>query len=1101
MSKNPLKELLKSDGREQVYYDPRQEALSPRIQTGGNYRVVVQQTPKTNSLAKFANALKGGAEVYGNVVDANQQQAVRDIQTMSDEEFDKHYNELIQGDKSTRSVFGYNKAFQQAIVERTYKEIVPTELQDIENDFEKSIQDFDSIAEYDEAVSTRIDSYMNELGERFNQNVFAQEAHNVLASGKSAKLKLTLHDKYEQKAREYISTKIQDDLNSALQGSDDTTDFQTLFTDSYNSALTRLDGDKSATNALFLKSTQQHVINQLNSQTEQGLANAEDIIEAVYDQDEFNVGGKPIFDTQEGAKIEGELRASLNNSRTNLPILIQQRAQKTLDEYYFKYFQAEGDSKKLQEVDEEFDELLAEIPQEEAMRLRLLNEGREQLKVNPALFREEAFTKFYKSIPNNPELDFSNDFVISNIGELGLEQEQIELFYKRNADDKYALTPLAYSLSSELYTMYDSEYRRLAREIFDDKTLNVDEREARVKEAQIIAKQKADKQLVNLIKQKADVQQEVIGLSDKEQAKWLNQGWTPSQIAEFELIEDEDDKAEYIKEITELNEISTDTFEREEGALKIKGGYNKKKLTKNWKESLTTQDQAFKDDQNFLDNWFALTGGGHFSATENSKIPQLIKKGKRQEALEFIWSRKEVTGFTEEELISGIVDVNTDTIAQRRLSRGTMNPDADPLDRQRKITVESILIQDRDVAGDPRKATLAEIPITLKGGMRATVEALRNDDVEAYAQIAEKYGMNAQELFNLQKKYFIDHKFISDVEMGDDEDNDLDPDPEKKTLEDNEVEAIDSDITENFGKYGLADEPTNIHEQVLDKYNLRTQRGKIFIDYKDFAKQFYTSRLPNANPEAIDRIVDAKFKLLEQRSPELLNTKNNEVRIVFKDLGDNIGGFSYRNRDLIEVSDRYKSIEALESTIMHELVHASQKNRKGTMTNLMTNERINKGDYTSPDKSYMDYLNSPSETDARLAEVARRWVLKGNEFIDPRKGTEVAEDALVDFLAHRGDDEFDGTRVQLFRMLGFPDRYIIPFNKVKDLPNKERALWLGRGYSDESRIPMERDKVGEEWEEKVRQELRKNPNLELILESIGTLVQNESTQNPNKQIT
>ena len=481
MANNPLKELLKSDGREQVSYDPSLQAISPRIQTGGNYRVVVQQTPKTNSLAKFANALKKGTETYGNVVDVTQQKAVKDIQTMSDEEFDKHYNELIQGDKSTRSVFGYNKAFQQAIVERSYKEIVPTELQEIENEFEKSIQDFDSIAEYDEAVSTRIDSYMNELGERFNQNVFAQEAHNVLASGKSAKLKLTLHEKYEQKAREYISTKIQDDLNSALVGSDDTTDFQTLFTDSYNSALTRLDGDKSATNALFLRSTQQHVINQLNSQTEQGLANAEDIIEAVYDQDEFNVGGKPIFDTQEGAKIEGELRASLNNSRTNLPVLIQQRAQKTLDEYYFKYFQAEGDSKKLQEVDEEFDELLANIPQEEAMRLRLLNEGREQLKVNPVLFREEAFTKFYKSIPNNPELDFSNDFVISNIGELGLEQEQIELFYKRNADDKYALTPLAYSLSSELYTMYDSEYRRLSREIFDDKTLNVDEREAKSK--------------------------------------------------------------------------------------------------------------------------------------------------------------------------------------------------------------------------------------------------------------------------------------------------------------------------------------------------------------------------------------------------------------------------------------------------------------------------------------------------------------------------------------------------------------------------------------------------------------------------------------------
>ena len=110
----------------------------------------------------------------------------------------------------------------------------------------------------------------------------------------------------------------------------------------------------------------------------------------------------------------------------------------------------------------------------------------------------------------------------------------------------------------------------------------------KVKEAQIIAKQRADKQLVNLIKQKADVQQEFIGLSEKERSKWENQGWSDVQIAEFELIEDEGDKEDYIKEVTELNEISTDNFERKDGAITIKGGYNKKKLTKNWKETLTT---------------------------------------------------------------------------------------------------------------------------------------------------------------------------------------------------------------------------------------------------------------------------------------------------------------------------------------------------------------------------------------------------------------------------------------------------------------------------------------------------------------------------------
>lgn len=765
MAKNPLRELLKDNNREQVSYDPGQQLISPRIQTGGNYRVVTQPTPKTNSLSKFASALKGGTKLYGDIVDVNQEKAMRDVQTMSDEEFDKHYNELIQGDKNTKSVFGYNKAFQQGLVERAYKDTVPAELNAIEQEFEANLENFNSIAEYDEAVAERIDDYMSELGGRFNDNVFAQEAHNVLASGKASKLKIGLHDKYEAKAKEFIKTKVGDDINTALTKADDETDFKTLYTDLYTASLAKLDGDKTTTNALFLESTEQHVLNQLNLQTEEGLENAKDIYEALYNNDPLMVGGKPIFETQAGAKLDGTLKASIAQSELNLPKLIEIRTNKTLDDYYFKYFQAEGDAEKLNEVDAEFDELLSGISQKESTRLRLLNEGRDNLKRNPLLFREEQFTKYFKGIPKNTELDFSNDFVLSTLSELDLGEKEQALFYKRSlATDKYELTPEAYNLSSRLMQYFDSEYRRLASDIFDDKTLNLEEKNAKMMEAQVQAKEFADRHLRTHIKDIAKTATNLTPIEETELDKFRDQGWSNSDIAEYELINDPQDRQDYVERINKEIDADQDAYERTDGVIRIKG-LTKKTKVNNFKEA-TLSGVTYKDEANFLNVWDDLNAN-EFTRKEENKIRKLIFNNKREEALEFIWERKELTGFSEQEMVSGLVDMDIYRITPKTLHRGTVDPNTglqvgvDPIERRRRVTVESIRRQDNE-NGKPRFAELSDFPITLNGGMKRTLDVLKNNEVEAYSAIAEKYGITSQQLFDLQKEYFLSHNYISE---------------------------------------------------------------------------------------------------------------------------------------------------------------------------------------------------------------------------------------------------------------------------------------------------------------------------------------------------
>tara|TARA_B000000441_G_scaffold41832_1_gene27429 strand:+ start:5268 stop:8597 length:3330 start_codon:yes stop_codon:yes gene_type:complete len=1108
MAKNPLEELLKKGGRDNPSYDPSQQALNPSVSRGGDYFVPVQETPKTNAALNFAKELSRTPEVYKQAVDMNQERAAREIAEMSDEEFNAHYNELLSQDKELQSLFGYNKAFQEKLVERTYKDVVPLELKELEKEFKGTLQNYDSIDDYDNAVNNKVNEYFDSLNSRFNGNEFASNAHNALAVGQKAKLIVNLHDAYIEETTKYIREEEIDTGSRTLEKLDGEYDALGTTLTELNIATANNLGDKKTANETTRSTVAAHLDSLIALSTTEGLENAEELFNEVFTNDEpLLVNGKDIFEGSEGQKMETEYRVKLHNARLALPQLLDAKYDKIENEYTARIIRAQGNQ---EELDAIFAELDAEIQQEgdDGLTVRL-NKYKDTIKRDPSIFIDVAVNDFVKSVPKNTAHKFNDNvtFTLINSEDINFTQREMELFFKRQDGGTGDLvgTELAMELSGYHQKTYNQLVREKLQEIYLNPNLSDVEREQQAQEALQEAYEESNEAVKREMKRLTKVNEPKLEAQSAEQLA-INAGANEIELNRVRNITDP------ILQIQEFNRLAEESVKQDD-PYTITDGKVQIKINKNESVATTLDNYAQVLKLGFNDRESALEA--HYAVMEQLErkgvkyldaIGQQYANGGENQALDALWQYKELVGFTKEELDNGYVSIDYVVDTSSVYSPyGIVTPS----NRVQTIEIPLEKIWARDTIGkDPRMASEEDYAIIIDGDIANTIYALKEGNVSAFLPPSTTGGVlddfeartkEAQRIYDAQRRYFVAMGYLEAGEMFDGDD-DLDPDPEKKTLEDNEVEAIDSNITENFGKYSIGNEPTNVHEQVIDKYNLRTERGKTFINYKDFAKKFYTSRLPNANPEAIDRIVDAKFKLLEQRSPELLNTKNNEVRIVFKDLGDRIGGLAYRNKDLIEVSDRYRNIEAVEQTIMHELVHASQKNRKGKMTNLMTNELISKGDYTSPDKSYMDYLTSPSETDARLAEVARRWVLKGNEFIDPRKGTEVAEDALVDFLAHRNNDEFDGTRVQLIRMLGFPDSYIVPSNQVKDLPNKERAKWLGRGYTDESRIPMEKEDVGEEWEEKVRQELRKNPNLKLILESIGTLVQNESTQNPNEQL-
>ncbi len=167
-----------SKGRKQVELNLNPVSIQPTISNGGNYRVAVQQTPKTNSALQLAQALKQGVQVYGQGVKLAQAKAEDDVAKMTDEEYDKFLTEGL--DPDAKSLFGYTKTYNQMLAQKYYAEEVPNKLQDISTEMFSNYYDYKDAATFEAALNEKTQGVYDEADALLNDNVFGNEANRVL---------------------------------------------------------------------------------------------------------------------------------------------------------------------------------------------------------------------------------------------------------------------------------------------------------------------------------------------------------------------------------------------------------------------------------------------------------------------------------------------------------------------------------------------------------------------------------------------------------------------------------------------------------------------------------------------------------------------------------------------------------------------------------------------------------------------------------------------------------------------------------------------------------------------------------------------------------
>ena len=156
-----------SKGRKQVELNLNPVNIQPTINNGGNYRVAVQETPKTNSALQLAEALKSGVQVYGQGVKLAKQKAEDDVAKMTDAEYDKFLTEGL--DPDAKSLFGYTKTYNQLLAQKYYAEEVPNKLQDISAEMFSNYYDYKDAAAFEAALNEKTQGVYDEADALLNE--------------------------------------------------------------------------------------------------------------------------------------------------------------------------------------------------------------------------------------------------------------------------------------------------------------------------------------------------------------------------------------------------------------------------------------------------------------------------------------------------------------------------------------------------------------------------------------------------------------------------------------------------------------------------------------------------------------------------------------------------------------------------------------------------------------------------------------------------------------------------------------------------------------------------------------------------------------------
>ena len=768
MAKNALEQLI-SDSPRYAEYNPSEERQDTNIIEAGTTPTVVQPYEKTNKWLRFSKLLNKVPEVYEMGVDVMQDRAAQKVANMSEGEFQAAYEKIIGGDQGARDLFGYNKAHQEKIVERAYQEVVPLEMKELVTDFKSRLNDFGSIAEFDEAVNNAVDDYFGELDGRFNQSSFANNAHQLLRVGKEAKIKIELHDAYEAQAKEFIESQSLDNVKSTLNNLNGNYDIDVegnpvdmgeILTKQYNGALGANGGDKRSANQTVVQGVGNQIKELISTGTTQDLENAQELFDETFGSD-ILVGGKNIFDTTEALKLEIDLRKSLKTADDNYASNAQRI---TLQEYTVpwrgKYLRAQT----IAEQNKVLEDWRAELEGQEddlvlSLGLKSLKETSEDPAFSKFEARYETIGDYKKLVPDRISIDDRSTAGLISDMDLTAKQEQI---FVKLEDDQVTTTlqNTFLSLTDDWQATYDSILRtKLERIAIENPDNPIPQIEIAYKEAEIESQEAMRQQINTLVKReepKADARarhQNALRLGIKE--RQLENIYNNPNLTKEEQIQAVDELIDNARATT-LGDISS---KDEKGNLRAKMGGDFSSNLDN--VNALRESDSYSDPAYLLSDYNRLLLSSNRSRSgmtskfqeERKALGTQYLTGDAEGALEGLFGLYEFRGFTEKELTDGyITTIDQNGKANRNKSM------------QAKISIPAILGADPDTSIG-QSATFAEIPILLGGRIENTIEAIKNNDVDAFKSIASKLnGYTAETLFTAQKFALTGAGFIDENE-------------------------------------------------------------------------------------------------------------------------------------------------------------------------------------------------------------------------------------------------------------------------------------------------------------------------------------------------
>ena len=292
--------------RKQVDLDLGTPALQPTAQRAGQYRVAVQQTPKTNSALQLAQALKTAPQIVGQYGNIQQQIGTENAQAFSGDVL----AELKKNEPETFLTFQRQKAFRDVMKKRAMNEVVLPQLKadaDSFLDFEKFKDVGDAEEAMDGYLEKRWGEFFGDIGESISKDEGTSALWNMVTNEWKAGITTDFLSKQDAYTAEGLGDEtlllLDDDFKKQHDENGDALNVDVSNIQSRASSLEQALLDAGVNDATTRKTTVQNsFLTKVDRMMAQGhYADAKSVVQNLQ---KVMVNGKPIF---RGTKISKQI--------------------------------------------------------------------------------------------------------------------------------------------------------------------------------------------------------------------------------------------------------------------------------------------------------------------------------------------------------------------------------------------------------------------------------------------------------------------------------------------------------------------------------------------------------------------------------------------------------------------------------------------------------------------------------------------------------------------------------------------------------------------------------------------------------------------------